>query len=407
MHILLLTPQLPYPPHQGNALRNFHIIKGLAETNEVSLLTFADDTADFGPLVDICTEIVTIPPPKRTTIKRLWQLVTTRRPDMEHRLDSFSFDVALHQLLTENQFDLVQIEGIELARSIDIIRDSSPQSYIVFDNHNAETALQQSAMATDWHKIGRWPAAVYSWIQVQRLRRFELWACAEADAVTVVSEDDKQALGTLIKTHLRQPLRREIKVVPNCIDTTNYQVRDEVQAFDVVFTGKMDYRPNIDAMLWFCDQIWPLLRAQHPEVTLAIVGQKPHARLARLAELEGVTLTGWVETVVPYLHGAKVVVMPLRMGSGTRLKLIEAMAAGAPVVSTPLGVAGYPVVDGRHVLMADQAESFARVVGMLLSDEKLAAALSEAGRELAADYDWRTVIPRFDRLAQSLVRLKV
>jgi polysaccharide biosynthesis protein PslH len=187
-----------------------------------------------------------------------------------------------------------------------------------------------------------------------------------------------------------------VTVVPNAIDVARYQepVTGDLPHYDILFSGKMDYRPNVDAMLWFGSEIWPKIRAARPETTWAIAGQKPHRRLARLRELPGVTVTGRVEDVRPYLAGATVYVMPFRMGSGTRLKLIEAMAVGVPMVSTRLGAEGFPVEDGRELLLAEEPEAFARAVLRLLDDEELRARLRAAGRHLAWQYDWRRVMPR-------------
>ena len=397
-NILILTPQLPWPAHQGTTLRNFHIIKGLAANNTITLLSYTEsDPGDFGPLADLCYEIATVPVPERSTGTRLWQLLSTRRPDMAHRLHSLSFELLLDDLLRDTQFDIVQIEGIELARTIEVIRDAQPSAKIVFDNHNAETELQRVAMQTDLNNPKRWVAAAYSWVQVQRLARFEAWACAQSDAVTVVSKNDELILKKMVSAE------KPLVSIPNCIDTEQYQQWDgDTESADIVFLGKMDYRPNIDAVLWFTDEIWPLVRANHPDATFAIVGQKPHARLERLRTVPGVTITGWVESVLPWLLGAQVVAMPLRMGSGTRLKLIEALSAGRPVVSTTMGVAGFEVRDGVEVLIGDNSAEFAEKIGRILTDTELASALTEKGLEFAKKYDWRQVIPAFDELYTSL-----
>ena len=399
LSILILTPQLPYPAHQGTTLRNLHIIKGLAQQHQVTLLSFIEREVDtFGELADLCHEIVTVPVPERSTGLRLWQMASTRLPDMAHRLHSLAFDLALDALLAENEFDIVQIEGIELARSIEIVHDVSPNSRIVFDDHNAETELQRRAMQTDLRDPRRWVAAAYSSVQVQRLARFERWACEQSDAVVAVSDSDKVALEAL------GVVAEKLSVIPNCLDTRLYQQYEgAVENFDLVFMGKMDYRPNIDAVLWFADVIWPLIRAQHPNATCAIVGQKPHARLERIRAVDGITLTGWVESVQPYLHGATVFIMPLRMGSGTRLKLIEAMAAGRAMVSTTIGAAGFPVTDQQELLIADTPEAFAAAVDRLLTDSVQAHSLQAAAQKFATQYDWRVVTPAFDVIYQTLI----
>jgi glycosyltransferase involved in cell wall biosynthesis len=405
MQILLLTPQLPYPPHQGTSLRNFNIIRGLAlQSNyELSLLTFRapeqDEDVARAKLAEFCSEVRVVPVPQRTHGQRLRRLLTDRRPDMAHRLQSGAFDIALREMLAAHPYDIVQIEGIELARVIPLVREARPAARIVFDDHNAEAELQHRAFLTDVRQPRRWPLALYSFIQARRLRRYEAWTCREADAVTVVSKADRRHLQGLVPG-------LEPTVVPNCIDVQAYQTAAgaDVPQYDVLFSGKMDYRPNVDAVQWFAREVWPLIRAGQPAATFGVVGQKPHARLEPLREVEGITLTGFVPQIQPYLAGATVFVMPFRMGSGTRLKLIEAMAAQKAVVSTRIGAEGYPVVEGRHLLLADEPADFARAVLSLLRDEEKRSQMGAEALQLATQYDWRQVIGLFSEVYASIGR---
>ncbi len=316
---------------------------------------------------------------------------------MAHRLYSTNFDTALRRLLNTNKFDIVQIEGIELARYGKTIRANSPDSRLIFDNHNAETALQRRNYEIDKRNPRRWLAAAYSKIQTRRLARFEAWACGMADGVTAVSSPDK------IELQRHNP-HVPITVIPNCIDVneyiTNVNTPDEdiPIPFDLLFSGKMDYRPNVDAVLWFADEVWPRILAKRPFTTWAIVGQKPHPRLKRLHGLNGVTVTGWVSRVQPYLAGARMYIMPFRIGSGTRLKLIEAMASGKPIVSTPMGAEGFPVKNGRELLIAEGAEEMETAVLSLLNDSITREQLSAAAITFAWQYDWRQIIPLFEKV---------
>ncbi|MCA9941202.1 MAG: glycosyltransferase [Anaerolineales bacterium] len=402
-HILILTPQLPYPPHQGASLRNFYIIKGLAQRHAITLLSFVDpdqhlDSDPSGPLTQLCTHVYTIPAPPRTRAQRLRQLLFTDQPDMAFRLSSSAFTTRLREVLHQQVFDIVQVEGLELARYIPIVRQASPRSHIVFDDHNAEAALQQRAFLTDLRQPRRWGAALYSSIQVRRLRRFETWACQQADQVTAVSEADQETLQGLVP-------EKRVTPIPNCIDVATYDLPPDglYPTFDLVFSGKMDYRPNVDAMLWFVAEIWPRIREARPQATLAVVGQKPHPRLEPLYHLPGVTMTGWVESVQPYLAGATVYVMPFRMGSGTRLKLIEAMAAGKAIVSTPIGAEGFPVVHNEHLMLASTPNEFATAVLTLLTQPPRRQKLGNAARQFAQQYDWRQVVQRFEAVYASVI----
>lgn len=421
--ILILTPQLPYPPHQGTSLRNFHIIRGLAERHEITLLSFLEDNQSADPAVNdplfaLCAQIVTTPVPPRSKSKRLTQMVTTRLPDMAHRLYSTEFDIKLRQMLVQKRFDIVQVEGIELARYIPTIRELSPASKIVFDDHNAEAELQRRNMETDAAIPKRWPAAVYSWVQVGRLEKFEAGACMEADWVTAVSEADVAHLENLFQRKGAETQRKPITAIPNCIDVTQYtRIKANSSfipstssgqalhpsSFDLVFSGKMDYRPNIDAVLWFADAVWPKILEKRPFATWAIVGQKPHARLDRLQDMKGVTVTGWVDSVQPYLAGAGVYIMPFRVGSGTRLKLIEAMASGLAIVSTRIGAEGFPVENGREIVLADTEDEMATAVLDLLDHPEKRAAIGQHAIQFAKNYDWRVVIPQFEAIYKRLM----
>lgn len=406
MTILILTPQLPYPPQQGASLRNYAILQGLARHHTITLLTFVEpnqrtDAEWLQPLQKICVGgIHFVPMPARTSAQRLRHLLTSFQPDMADRLQTPVFAGTLRHLLSTQSFKIVQIEGLELAAYLPIIRQISPQSQIVFDNHNAETALQHRAMITDLTQPRRWIAAGYSYMQMKRLHRFEQWACRQADAITCVSTSDQKALEQLAPD-------KPIAVIPNSLDlnqyTTPLPTNTPLPTYDLLFSGKMDYRPNVDAMLWFSREIWPKIRQALPQTTLAIVGQKPHPSLHPLHHKPDITITGWVESVKPYFAGTTLFIMPLRLGSGTRLKLIEAMAMGKPIVSTPIGAEGFPVIHQEHLLLAETPNEFATAVLTLLTQPQRRQKLSQAARQFAKQYDWQTVIPQFEAVYDQLL----
>ncbi|CUS02218.2 putative glycosyltransferase [Candidatus Promineifilum breve] len=390
--ILMLTPQLPYPPQQGTSLRNFHMLRALAEHHRITLLSFveAGSPVQLEPLRRYCHVLPPVPAPTRPTAERLRQLFTNRRPDVALRLASGEFDRALNEALSAHRYDAVQIEGIELAATIGTIRAHPSAPRIVLDCHNAETALQRRALRTDLGQPSRWPAALYSALQIGRLARFERWALEAADAVMAVSETDRDRLLAMIEGS------KPITVIPNTIDVGEYATAapaDPALRYDLVFTGKMDYRPNVDGILWFAVQVWPGVRQRRPQTTFAIVGQRPHPRLEPLRALAGVTLTGKVPEVQPYLAGASVYVIPLRIGSGTRLKLIEAMAAGKAVISTTIGAEGFAISPGDNIILADQAAEWVEAIVALLDHPERRDEMAAAARAFAARFDWRQIVP--------------
>lgn len=400
MKILLLTPDLPYPSESGAALRNMGIIRGLrAAGHEVSLLSFrAGPTALFSnPLADLCAAIHTVALPARTRRDRLITLLTSSRADLESRLASAEYERALGQLLQSERFDIVQFSGIELGGYLELILSERGGAKVIYDALNAEADLQRVIACVDAGHIKRLPAGLYSSAQARRLARFEEGVCCRVDAVIAVSGEDRDSL----KRYGGAP----ITVLSNGIEVADYRpprgnTRAERQ---LVFSGKMDYRPNVDAAEWLCKAVLPQVWEAEPSACLSIVGRNPLPRLRRLAEDPRIKLTGWVESVLPFLHEAALFVVPLRMGSGTRLKILQAMAAGCAVLSTSIGAAGLNSEVRGALEIADDAEDFARTVVALLNDDERRQEMGKRAQEAVGQfYDWRVLMPNLLRVYESL-----
>lgn len=403
MKILFLTPQVPYPPHQGTTLRNFNLIKYLAPLHEIHLLSFGRpaELVD-SPLGEYCARVELVAPPSRSMWTRAYETFLSPLPDMARRLHSPELILRLSTMLREQLYDVIQIEGIEMAgawmkRTGGHGPADTRRAIVLFDDHNAEWVLQKTAYETDRRHPRRWHGALYSWIQWHKLAAFERAVCREADAVVAVSGHDARAIRSLDS-------RIEPVVIPNGVDVEYYVPSQEVCAkplaeLSVVFTGKMDFRPNVDAALWFSDRVLPALRREIPLAHVSFVGQKPSPRVLALKARDGVEVTGWVPDTRPFIADAAVYAVPLRMGGGTRLKVLEAMAMGKPIVSTRRGVEGIECADGRDVMLADTPEEFARAVAELLRDPAKARELGANARQRAQDtYDWRKLAPRFNEI---------
>ncbi len=402
LKLLFLTPQLPYPPEQGAAIRNYNLILEAAKRHEVDLLSFAPVGADTRPMEAVCRAVRAVPAPSRSRRERLMALLTSSLPDMAWRLRSEAFARALEEMLAEGAYDLVQVEGIEMApyglMALAHRKGSRPK--MIYDAHNAEYLLQRRAFETDLRHPKRWPSALYSLIQWRRLARFERCVCRLADAVVAVSEADAAAL--------RAWCREVPLVVPNGVDVARYHpgLGDTLPLEHpaIVFTGKMDFRPNVDAILWFYDSVWPLVRREAPGAVFYVVGSSPHRALDRLRADPSVRVTGYVADILPYFGGADVYVVPMRIGGGTRLKVLEAMAAGLPLVSTRLGAEGIRLLEGEHALLADDPKAFAEAILCLLRDRARAAALGRAARAFVmAHYAWEHLTPAFEALYERLM----
>ncbi len=413
MRILMLTPQLPYPPRQGTTIRNFNLIVQLAARHEVHLLTFVEHQerlAAAAPLHERCASVQTVVAPQRRLSTRLRDLLLSPHPDMALRLRSPAFQRALGDVAARHAFDVIQVEGIELAQYALWLRGHRPPGLprlplpfpadrsplLVFDDHNAEYVLQQRAFETDLRQPRRWIGAAYSFVQWRRLRRYEARICRLADRVVAVSEADRRALRALLPG-------LPVTVAPNGVDVAYYGAYQPDPAacpvgdHALVYVGKMDFRPNVDAVLWFADEILPLIRSQSPQATFYVVGSNPHPRLARLAGQPGIVVTGSVPDVRAYVAAAAVAVVPLRMGGGTRLKVLEAMTMRRAVVSTSVGAEGLGATPGQQLLIADAPPAFAGAVVELLRDPPRRAALGQAACAFAAArFDWATIVPKIE-----------
>lgn len=414
--LLLLTPQVPYPPHQGTTIRNYNLIANLASDFEVHLLCFQqanDNPPSNSPLSRYCAVADSVPAPTRSLASRAVTTLTSPSPDMALRLASKTFQAQLGMLLERYRYDLIQIEGIEMApyglwlvhhplwRSAQE-KENRPdipigRPRLVFDNHNAEYVLQQRAWETDARNVKRWHAAAYSFIQWNKLQRYERQVCRLCDRVIAVSDADRQAL-------LRLDPTLKITVVSNGVDLDYYaaynRARDP-QAPNygpnaLIFTGKMDFRPNVDAVIWFVKEVFPLIRQETPDAHFVVVGKEPHPRVQELAGQPGITVTGYVPDIRAHIAAAAMYVVPLRMGGGTRLKVLEAMAMRSAIVSTRLGCEGFPLDAGDEmVAFADEPAAFADAVKTLLRDPARRLAMGEAGRKFVEDhYGWSAIVPR-------------
>lgn len=376
-------------------MRNWGLISQLAREHEIALLSFKQPGESVqSELTAACVRVETAPAPRRSQFDRLSRLAFSSAPDLAWRLEADAFRVRLRRMLANEPVDIVQIEGLEMGRYAATIRRGAPGVPIVYDAHNAETLIQRRALHTDLRQIRRWPQALYSAVQLPRLRRFERGVCAKADAVVCVSPADARAL------------QRPATIVPNGIlmaDYTRYRPGSPLPEAAIVFTGKMDYRPNVDAARWFARRILPRVRARVPQAQFLVVGKKPAAAVRALDRLPAVTVTGAVPDVRPYIAGAALFVAPVRMGGGTRFKILEALAMARAVVATSIGAEGFDVASGRELVIADEPEAFAAACVELLGAPGRAAQLGAAGREfVAANYEWERIVPALTRLYERL-----
>lgn len=394
MKILFVTASFPYPPQQGGALRTYGLLHGLHQAgHELTLLSFSNSTntpTSETPLAAYCKHIEIVESPSRTKAQRLRDLFLSTQPDIARRLFSETFVERLKQVITTTNFDIIQFEGIEVACYLPIVRQMGIPSKLVYDAFNAEAAMQYAIYQVDSQNPRRWLAAAYSLVQSRRIAQFERMLCQQADLVIAVSPED----ATLLEQY--SPKKR-VPVVANGIFVSDYESAPselDLGEHALIFTGKMDYRPNVDAALWFSEQVLPNIQQKVPDTKFYIVGQQPHRSLENLRDNPTIVVTGWVESVLPYLKNAQLYVAPLRMGSGTRLKILEAMAAGAAIVATTIAASGLKQTRDSGIQIADTPDKMIENINQLLLDPAKRAELGSTAQEYVRQYyDWAVIIP--------------
>ena len=388
MKILFLTPRFPYPLDVGTSLRNFRLLQSAAQEHEVHLLSFLDRPLRLEHLEAVqavARRVELRPSPAHRLARRLDGVLRTGWPDMALRRWSPGFARALSDLVRDERYDVVEAEGIEMARYLPLAEGART----VFSDHNVEHQLQRRAYVVDRARPSRWAQAAYSYVQAERLTRFERAACRLADHVVTVSEGDAGALRALEPTG-------HYAIVPNAIDASAYPRRDDWPARPgILFAGTLDYRPNADAVRWLLDAIVPLVHARQSAARIFIVGRDPAPDVvARGQHDPRIAVTGAVERLDPYWARSTVYALPMRGGGGVRFKALEAMAAGLPIVSTRMGMEGIDAEPGVHYLAADTPADFAAALAHLLEDRALRERIADAaGRLVRERYDWRAVAP--------------
>jgi glycosyltransferase involved in cell wall biosynthesis len=301
------------------------------------------------------------------------------------------------------QFDSVQVEGVHLMEYLPVIHKTFGTREIVIDWHNIESELMWRYAGTPLDRFKKL-AARRTAILIERAEERLLNACATH---TVTSERERQ------KLLARRP-GANIKVVPNGVDVTYYSSDEMARATSqsggdhsektIVFVGSMDYHANVDAVMWFSRTIWPEIAKKYPDCHFTIVGRDPGTEVRSLAS-DRIQVTGTVDDVRPFYAAAVVAVVPIRSGGGTRLKILEAMAAGVPVVSTRLGAEGIDAEHDNHILLADSIPEMTAAIIRIISSPELRSRLVAAARTLVVDrYDWSVIGEQLYRIHCDLAR---
>jgi sugar transferase (PEP-CTERM/EpsH1 system associated) len=385
MRILTLNHAVPFPPIGGGDLRTFHLLRALARRHEVTVVGFScDDPREPAPFPVETAEVDWDWPPlyramhggdPEASRAAYEELLASDEPWFVSWLASAAMDDLLRRV-GRRGFDLALVEHSNMARYLPALPARLPKVLDFVDLHTL--MRQRKAEADDG------PERDLTHREAERTRRFESRVASRASVCLAVSEAEAEAARRLLGA-------ADVRVVPNGVDTTRFRPAEGAgEDGYLLFTGTMDYAPNVAAAEHFVAQVWPLIRREVPGVTFHVVGARPTPAVLRLAG-DGVEVHGQVPDMGPYFRQAAVVVVPLLHGGGTRLKILEAAASARAVVSTRLGAEGLDLADGRDLLLADAPADFARAVVGLLRDPFRRAEMGRQARIAAERYDWEGI----------------
>jgi len=379
--VLFLTARVPAPLDDGWKIRTFHLLKGFAENRwQVDLLSFCNSgqsVEDFPELQSLCNQIQLVPRTKAYSPLDLCRGLLFAAPFhvYNYRVQAM---VDLLQGWNLQPYDLVQIEDVVMAQ---YLNKAMAGAVRILDMHNVESDLLHRYAEQEKSLLKK----IYAQLTATKLTRYEGRVAGNFHQILVCSGNDRDLLS-------RNGLSIPVRVVPNGVDCEHFHpVRCDAAPNDLVFVGSMDYHANISGAIHFVRNILPLIWQKNPGVRFTIVGKNPPDAIRRLAE-ERIIVTGMVPDVRPYFAQAQVVVVPLLVGGGTRLKILEAMAMGKPVVSTTLGAEGIPARHGKQLLLADEREEFAKSVIELLKDQDKSRAMGQAARKFVEqNFAWSSI----------------
>jgi len=381
MRILVLDEEFPYPPNTGKRIRSLNLWKRLAEKQEVYYLAYGDeDSENYRMFQQLGMNPIAVKSkiPKKSGLLfylRLFLNLFSKYPYIVSSHHSRLFKNEMKKAIEEISPHLIVCEWTPYAVFVEDIKDIKK----VIVAHNIETHIWRRYHENEKGKLRKW----YIGKQAEKLETFERAVFRRVDGATAVSEIDATDIHSF--DH-----RLPVKVVQNGVDLDYFTPDDSEPAGNsLVFVGTMDWRPNQDAVIYFSNEIFPLVKDRNPDAEVYFVGRNPPSHIRELDSRPGINVTGSVDDVRPYIRRGTVYIVPLRIGGGTRLKILDAMAMKKAIVSTVIGAEGLDVNHGENILLAESPEQFAAEVETLFNEPDLSKRLGENGRELVEKkYGW-------------------
>jgi glycosyltransferase involved in cell wall biosynthesis len=390
MKLLWVKTDFLHPTRRGGQIRTLEMLKRLHTRHEIHYVAFRQgDSEEVERSREYCSRAYPIDHrlPDKNSLAFAPQLlkgVFSPLPVAVGRYRSSRMRREIEKLVRQHGFDHVVCDFLAASPNIADLKSS------VLFQHNVEAEIwKQYAQAAP--TLSR---QLYFRLQASRMRAYESYACRSAKSVIAVSDVDAHLMRDNYKLE-------RVSAVPTGVDVGYFSPQNAIRHIaDVVFVGAMDWMPNIDGARWFVREVLPHIRRHKPDCSVAFVGRNPAPELLEFAKFDRlIQVTGSTPDIRPYLWAAKVSIVPLRIGSGTRLKIFESMAARVPVVSTTIGAQGLPVENSRHLHMADDPREFAECCRDLLDNQDLRAQMSHVAWDMvSSNFSWERVSKEFERL---------
>lgn len=388
--MLYVTPRQNWPLTSGARLRDFHLLRQLAQTWWITFIGFHDDAVapnDLRDALSFCDKVFLIPKPPKYSAAKIVQGLWSKTPLPVLNYDSAAMRDCIRTQLTTDNYDLAHLESIHLGCYRDLFGLLTPKLPLVYDWHNIESEL-----LVRYRKSAGLLRSIYAAITASKLERFENELLRDSSGHLVCSDREKTALQS------REPSAR-IATIENGVDVSYFSPPAGVKAGgsrQLIFVGAMHYHANVEAATSFAKDIFPLVQSQFPDLQLTLVGANPPPSVVALGSLPGVHVTGTVPDVRPYYQSAFAAIVPIATGSGTRLKILEAMAARTPVISTSVGCEGLEVEPGRHLLLANRATDWINAISQLNKEATRQQLVANAFELMQRRYDWPAIASRLN-----------
>ena len=388
LKILQITNRIPYPLNDGGNIATYNVTKFLHSFGHKVTLACLNTNKHFqdpGVVKNITSEIYTTDINTDVTIKGLLTGILKSTPYNIERFYSKEFESKLEEILSQEKFDIIQLEGIYLSVYLDVIRNNST-SPVILRSHNIEHMIWKRLIEKEKNILKK----IYLHNLSAKIKNFELRNLHNFDGIVAITQNDEafykengfKGLLTTINAGVDFDLYKKTSVSP--VKNT------------LCFLGSMEWMPNVQGIKWFIDEVWNKLKKDIPEIELHIAGKNPPEDLMKL-NIPGITMHGMIEDGIAFLNKYDLVIVPLLSGGGMRLKVIEAMALGKCIISTTIGCEGIEVKHSENILIADTPEEFSSAIRFIMNDKELQDSIGRNAYELAyKKYSWEKLVREFE-----------